>query len=166
MLNRNLLQGNLVRDPEFADSRDDVEIINFTVASTRKYKDKEDTVFMDCTAYGKTAENIGKYFHKGDPILVEGRNSQNNWEDRDGNKRSKKYITVEAFHFVGPIGDKRDSGNNRDRGARRGSGGQNQGRGQGRSRGRENRDDRGDNCRDDRSGGGQGGQDFDDNVPF
>ena len=167
MINLVAFQGNLVRSPEFADTRGDTEIINFTIASSRKYKDKEDTTFVDCTAYGKTAENIGKFFDKGDPIAIAGRLSQNNWEDRDGNKRSKIYITVDVFHFVGPTGDKRDS--NRGGGgrgsSRSGEGRSSGGRGRGNSnRGSGNRG-RSQGQREGNDGRG-GSNDYDDEIPF
>ena len=88
MFNNVCLQGNLVREPEFAETKK-TDILNFTIASSRKYKDKEDVVFMDCTAFGQVAINISKFFSKGSPIGVTGRLTQNSWEDRDGNKRTK-----------------------------------------------------------------------------
>ncbi|KKN66050.1 hypothetical protein LCGC14_0475280 [marine sediment metagenome] len=164
MFNSIQLQGNLVRDTKFADTRGDTDILNFTIASSRKYKDKEDVVFVDCTAYGAVAVNISKFFSKGSPIGVTGRLSLSTWEDKDRNKRSKLYITVEGFHFVGETGkgrDKRDD--NRDRGNSRGGG----------SRGRDDNRDR-DRSRDDNRGqardGGRNSRDGDsryqDEVPF
>jgi len=165
MFNHVVLQGNLVRDVEFADVKGDCEIVNFTVASSRKYKNKEDVTFMDCTAFGQTAENIGKFFSKGSPIGVEGRLSQNNWEDRDGNKRSKIFITVESFHFTGST----DSGNSRDnsrgRGSSRGrsSGSRSRGNSYGGSRDRNN--GRGSGSQGQR-GYGQSREDYQDDIPF
>ncbi len=138
-VNRIVYQGNLVRDVEMADTRDS-DIANFTVANTRKYKQKEDTCFLDCVAYGKTAENVNKYFGKGDPIIVEGRLTQNEWEDRkSGDKRSKIVLTVESFHFAGDTGNKRGDGD-RDRGGRDSGRGHDNDRGRGRDRDRDGRD--------------------------
>lgn len=157
MFNRVVLQGNLVRTPEFADTRGDTDILNFTIASTRKYKQKEETVFVDCTAYGATAENIAKFFDKGDELGIEGRLCLNQWEDRDGNKRSKIYITVDAFHFTKQTGG-REGGNDR-QGSRGGSrqGSRSSGRGQSRQSGRARQGDRNEKQEDNR---------YDDNVPF
>jgi len=115
MVNRIIFQGNLVHDPDVHYSRDKMAIVNITVANTRKYKKKEETAFVDCTVFGKTAETIVKYFTKGKPIIVEGRLALNNWEDNDGNKRSKVYIVVDGFHFAGGGKDdnKSSRGNNR-----------------------------------------------------
>lgn len=130
MFNKVCFQGNMVRNPEYAQTRGDTVIVNFTIASTRKYKRKEETAFVDCTAYGQTADNIAKFFNQGDPIGVEGRLSQNQWTDQGGNKRSKIFITVDGFHFVGPTGDgqggQRGGGN---RGGGQNYGNQNQGHG-------------------------------------
>lgn len=175
-VNRTLLQGNLVRRPEMADTRDS-DICNLTVASTRKYKDKEDTVFMDCVAYGKTAENIYKFFDKGSPIIVEGRLTQNEWEDRKtGDKRSKIILTVEAFHFAGSTdkdGGGRSSGGDRGRGNSRGNDRDRDGRGRDQDRDRGGRDDSRsrDRGRDDRSRGQDHNRDKrddprDDDIPF
>ncbi len=175
MFNTAVFQGNLVRDPEFADTRDSI-IVNFTIASSRKYKDKEDVTFLDCTAYGQTAENVGKFFSKGAPIGVQGRLSQNNWEDQEGNKRTKIYITVDSFHFVGPT-DRQDRGGGHQQGGNNRGGGRDQGnRGQsggrvGNQRGRkrydnEDRNDtgKGQGQREGSQGGGR--NDYEDDVPF
>lgn len=164
MFNSVCFQGNLVRDTEFADTRDS-DIVNFTIASSRKFKDKEEVTYVDCTAYGKTAVNIGKYFKKGSPIGVEGRLSQNNWEDRDGNKRSKIYITVNSFHFTGNTDSNRDSsrGGSRGSGCSDGGGRSREDSRGGSGRGRDNdRGQRGNNSRSD--GGGR--KDYDEKIPF
>lgn len=164
MFNKSLVQGNLVRDPEFAQTNSQTTIVNFTVATSRKYKQKEETAFIDCTAYGQTAENIAKFFTKGDPLGVEGRISQGNWEDQQtGQKRSKLYITVDAFHFVGPTGQ---SGQ---RGGQRGGqgGGQRQKQGRGQNRGQQNQEQgQGGYQQGNQNQGQQGGQPFDEDVEF
>lgn len=171
-LNKVALQGNLCRRPEFADTRGDMAILNFTVAHSRKYKKKEDVSFVDCVAYGKSAENIGKFFDKGDPILVIGRLTMDQWEDRDGGKRSKLKITVEEFHFTGSTGD-RQGGSGGNRGGNQGRGGGRDNRDdQGSDRNYDNRtrnrnDDRGDRGRNERQdGGGRNSNDDSDDVPF
>lgn len=79
----------------------------FTVATNRKWKteageQKEETTFVDIDAYGKTAENIAKYFTKGRCIYVEGRLRLEQWDDKTtGQKRSKLGVVCENFQFVG-----------------------------------------------------------------
>ncbi len=165
-----------MRDPSFADTKDS-DIVNFTIASSRKYKDKEDVTFLDATAYGQTAVNIAKFFKKGNPIGVEGRLSQNNWVDRDDNKRSKIYITVNSFHFTGNTddagggrgrsGDSRRGGSERGDSRSGGNRGRNDERG-GRGGRRDEPAPRDNRERGQRDGSQGGGRDDDgmDDVPF
>lgn len=165
MFNRICIQGNLVRTPEFANTRGDTDILNFTIASTRKYKRKEETVFVDCVAYQQTAENIAKFFDKGDPIGIEGRLCLNQWESREGEKRSKLYISVDAFHFVGQIGG-RDGDN--DRQSSRGGSSRRNARQGGRSGGN-SRDNSNRSSSRTRQGGRNEKQEdsrYDDDIPF
>jgi single-strand DNA-binding protein len=70
-------------------------------------EDREEVTFVDCAAFGKTADNINTYFKKGKPIFVEGRLKYDSWEDKQGGgKRSRLTVVVENFQFVG---DKKDS---------------------------------------------------------
>lgn len=175
MFNSVQFSGNMVRDGEFADTKD-TDILNFAIASSRKYKDKEDVTFLDCTAFGNTAVAIAKFFSKGSPIGVEGRLSQNNWEDREGNKRTKIYITVDAFHFVGPT-DRQDRGGggqqrgSQQRGSQRGNNQGNRGRSGGRGgsgRGHQQDQSRNEQNQGQREGsqGGGGSNDYENEIPF
>jgi single-strand DNA-binding protein len=105
-LNHTVLAGNLTRDPQLRFLANERCVASFGVANSRRYKTaageaKEETLFMDCEAWGQTAEHIGKYFMKGKPIIVEGRLRQDNWTDKESNKpRSKQVLVVDRFHFV------------------------------------------------------------------
>lgn len=105
-LNHTTLAGNLTRDPQLRFLANERCVASFGVANSRRYKTgngetKEETLFMDCEAWGQTAEHIGKHFMKGKPIIVEGRLRQDNWTDKDSGKpRSKAVLVVERFHFV------------------------------------------------------------------
>jgi single-strand DNA-binding protein len=69
---------------------------------TQSGEDREEVTFIDCAAFGKTGEVIGKYFTKGKPIFIEGRIKYDSWEDKQGGgKRSKITVVVENFQFVG-----------------------------------------------------------------
>lgn len=105
-MNRVTLLGNMTRDPEARSTSSGADVCNFGVAHNRKWKAadgsvREEVTFADCEAWGKTAENIAKYLHKGDPILIDGRLRLDKWESKEGEKRSKLVVVVEAFHFVG-----------------------------------------------------------------
>ena len=98
--NKVILGGNLTRDPETRAAGSST-VCNFGLAINRKYKDKEETTFVDCEAWGATGENIARYCTKGRPLLVEGELALDQWTDKDGNKRSKLKVRVYGFQFVG-----------------------------------------------------------------
>lgn len=101
------IAGNMVRDPEMRYTPQGVAVADFTVAVGRKWTDKatgekkETTAFIACTAWRKTAELVGEYLKKGNPVLVEGELAQDNWEDSEtGKKRSKTKVTANKVHFL------------------------------------------------------------------
>ena len=97
--------GNLTRDPELSYLPSQTAVVDFGMAINRKWKSKdgeskEETCFVDCRAFAKTAENINQYVKKGDPFFVEGRLTFDSWTAQDGSKRSKHRVTVENFQFI------------------------------------------------------------------
>lgn len=107
--NKILLMGNLTRDPQLSYTPTNTAVADFGLATNRKWtsKDgtqKEDTCFVDCRAFAKTAENINKYLKKGMPVFIEGRLTFDSWTGQDGQKRSKHRVTVENFRFIGSGG--------------------------------------------------------------
>jgi single-strand DNA-binding protein len=105
--NRVTLIGNLTRDPETRDLPSGTTLCEFGLATTRHYKthsgdDREETCFIDCTAFGKQAEVLQQYVKKGRPLFVEGRLKFDQWDDKNGGgKRSKISVVVENFQFLG-----------------------------------------------------------------
>ncbi len=101
-----ILMGNLTRDPELRSTGTGTSVCRFTIACSRSFKgqdgaQREETAFVDCDAWGRTAETIAKYCQKGRPLLVDGRLKQDKWEDKNtGEKRSKLMVVVENFSFV------------------------------------------------------------------
>ena len=115
--NKILLMGNLTRDPQLSYLPSQTPVVEFGLAVNRKWtgKDgasKEDTCFIDCRAFGKTAETINKYLVKGRPVFVEGRLDFDSWTAQDGTKRSKHRVTVENFQFLGSSQGGSNSGSN------------------------------------------------------
>lgn len=98
--NRIVLLGNLTRTPETRSTQSGTEVTKFGMAVNRKFKDSEDTCFIDLVAFGKVGELITQYCDKGDPLLVEGRLSYSTWEDKDGGKRSKHEVIVENMQLM------------------------------------------------------------------
>ena len=106
-VNKVLLGGNLTKDPVLSNLPGGTSVVDFRLATHRKYTDKdgqkrEETCFVDCNAFGNNATNIHKYFAKGRPILVEGRLKLDTWVNDEGQKRNKIKIVAEKFHFVDP----------------------------------------------------------------
>lgn len=104
-LNHLTIAGNLTRDPQVRVLASGNSVANFGIANSRRFKSgddhREETVFLDCEAWGRTAELLGQYFTKGKPIIVEGRLKQDTWEDRQtGQKRHKILLAVDRVHFV------------------------------------------------------------------
>jgi single-strand DNA-binding protein len=102
-----ILAGNLTRDPETRTTPSGTSVTGFTIAVNRSYKDgqgqnREQTSFIDCSAWGKAGEIIAQYTKKGSALLVSGRMDQRSWEDKDTKqKRSKVEVVVEDFSFLG-----------------------------------------------------------------
>ena len=112
--NRVILMGNLTRDPDLSTLPDQVSVVNLSLAVNRNWvgkdgQSREETCYIDCVAYGKTADVIHEHFSKGLPILVEGRLKLDTWKAKDGSKRSKHMVTVDRFAFVAPKDDAGDT---------------------------------------------------------
>jgi len=103
--NKVFLMGNLTRDVEVRHTSSNMAIGKFGIAVNRRYKtqsgeQREETTFVDCDAFGRTAEVMSQYLHKGKPVFIEGRLKLDQWEGRDGSKQSKLMVVVENFQFV------------------------------------------------------------------
>lgn len=104
MVNHLVFQGRMVVDPVVNDTNSGVKVANFRVAWSEKYKEKETKCFLECKAFAALAEHIGKYFVKGQEIVVEGKLNTEEWE-KDGQKRSKIVLVVASAHFCGKKAD-------------------------------------------------------------
>ena len=105
-INNVILAGHLTRDPEIRFLANENAVANFGIAVNRKFKDKdknlaEEVTFIDCEAWGRTAELIGQYLTKGRPIYLEGRLKLDTWQDKDGQKRTKIKVVVDNVQFIG-----------------------------------------------------------------
>ncbi len=104
--NKVILMGNLTRNPELRQTQSGTSVFGGSVAVNESYTaqdgtKRDNTTFVEVSAFGKTAEIIAKYFRKGDPILVEGRLRQESWTDKQsGQARFKLAVIVERFEFV------------------------------------------------------------------
>lgn len=110
--NRVILIGRLTRDPEKAYTTAAMAYTKFGIAVNNGFGDNKKTVFVDITTWGKTAEFVSTYFTKGKEILVEGRLELDNWTSKEGEKRSKLYVTGEKVSFSGGKGEGSGGGDN------------------------------------------------------
>ncbi|KKK88635.1 hypothetical protein LCGC14_2741180 [marine sediment metagenome] len=103
-LNNCFLTGRLTRDPELTYTQSGYAICNFSLAVNRgKKKDSEEeypAFFFNCFAWGKTGENIQKFFSKGRKILISGSLEHQTWQDEGGSKRSTVKVNVKSFQFM------------------------------------------------------------------
>ena len=99
-----ILLGNLTREPEMRYAPTGTAICSFGMAMNHKYGDKEETCFLDVTAFGKLGELASQYLAKGRQAYVEGRLRLESWE-RDGQKRSKHTVIADTIQFLGSKGE-------------------------------------------------------------
>jgi single-strand DNA-binding protein len=129
--NKVLLMGNITRDIELKHTPSNQAVATIGLAVNRRYKtkegeDREDVTYVDCEAWGRTAEVIHQYFGKGKPIFVEGRLKLDQWEDKEGKKQSRLRVVIEGFEFVegrsgGPSGGGASAGGGGESAPRSGS---------------------------------------------
>ena len=102
-MNKVILIGRLARDPRIKTVGNDNKMVTFTVAAQRNFKNKDgeyDADFINCRAWGKTAELISKYFTKGKMIGLEGSWRHDSWQDA-GEWHNMDYLNVSSFEFIG-----------------------------------------------------------------
>ncbi len=102
-LNKVYLAGNLTRDPELRYLQSGSAVCKLGLAANRRFRTKdgeqrEETLFINVTTWGKTAEYCGENMKKGRPVLVEGRLQANDWEDKTtGQKRTSIEIHAQRI---------------------------------------------------------------------
>ena len=99
--NVNLI-GRLTKDIELRKTNSDIPVCNFTLAVDRPGTNKNNRItdFIDCVAWRGTAENIAKFFHKGDPIGIHGNLQTDEFKDSEGNNRKRIEVCAESFEFM------------------------------------------------------------------
>ncbi|MDK0692449.1 single-stranded DNA-binding protein [Clostridium perfringens] len=91
------LLGRMVKDPNI-NVTSNTTVAKFTLAVNRFKKGEAD--FINCVAFGKTAENIANFFFKGNQIAVKGRIQTGSYDAQDGTKRYTTDVVVEGFDFI------------------------------------------------------------------
>jgi len=119
-INRVVLIGRLVRDPELKYTQNGAAVSNFSIANNRTYavsgEKREQVSYFNCIAWGKGGELIVQYCKKGQRIAVEGRLQQRSWDDQSGNKRQVVEVVVENFQFLTAKGGGAESQDSQDPG--------------------------------------------------
>lgn len=101
-LNKVFIVGNLTKDPELRHTTTGVPVVNFKIASNKKYKDasgnvKEDVCYIGVVAWQKLAESCYEFLKKGSAVLVEGELRSKVKENEDGSK--KNFVEIKAFQI-------------------------------------------------------------------
>lgn len=102
-MNKVILVGRLVRDPEIKNTTTGKAVANFTLAVDRRFKNQDgqkEADFINCQAWGKTAEVLGQYTKKGSRIGVVGRIQVRSYDGNDGVKRWLTEVVVEELEFL------------------------------------------------------------------
>ena len=103
MLNRIILMGRLVADPELKSTQSGISVATFRIAVERNYTpqgQEKQADFISCVAWRQTAEFISKYFAKGRMIALEGSLQSRNYEDKQGQKRTAYEVIVDQAYFA------------------------------------------------------------------
>ena len=105
-LNKVVLIGRLGRDPEIRHSQQGLAVVNFSIATSEQWTDKntgdrqEKTEWHNIVVFGKQAETCEKYLSKGSQIFIEGRLQTRNYE-KEGQTHYRTEIVVSNFQFLG-----------------------------------------------------------------
>ncbi|MGI5893175.1 MAG: single-stranded DNA-binding protein [Candidatus Merdivicinus sp.] len=104
MLNRVILMGRLVADPELRQTTSGISVATFRVAVDRNFQAKGSTEkqadFIPCVAWRQTADFISRYFSKGRMIALEGSLQSRSYEDKTGTKRTAYEVIVDQAYFA------------------------------------------------------------------
>ncbi len=104
-LNRVMIVGNLTRDPDLRATTTGVPVINFRIASNRRFKDnsgewKEDVCYAGVVAWQKLAESCASKLKKGSAVYVEGELRSRSFDNEDGTKRNLLEIRAHHIQFL------------------------------------------------------------------
>jgi single-strand DNA-binding protein len=107
-MNKCVLIGRLTKDIDLRYTQSGTAVAQFTLAVDRQFSKEKETDFINCVAWGKTAENCANYIGKGSLVAVEGRIQVRTYEAKDGGKRWVTEVIAEQVRFLDRRGS--DSG--------------------------------------------------------
>lgn len=111
MINRVVLTGRFTKKPELTQTKSGVSVSQFTLAVDRRFSKNNEADYIRCVAWRKTAENIIKYFDKGDLIGVDGSLQTRRYDDKDGKRVFVTEMIVNQFSFLTSKKDRGAVGN-------------------------------------------------------
>lgn len=105
-INSVAISGNITRDPDSRVTTSGTNVLKFSVAVNERRKSKDGewedyASFIDCVMFGRRAEAISRYIHKGTKVSVQGKLSQDRWKDKStGESRSKIQVMVDEIELM------------------------------------------------------------------
>ncbi len=111
-LNKVILGGRLIADPELKQTNSGIPVCSFTIAVNRRFVKQNEggaqqptADFIRCTAWRQQAEFLSRYFHKGSSICVIGQIQTRSWDDQNGQKQYATDIVCDEINFVDSKGE-------------------------------------------------------------
>ena len=104
-INYVIIAGNLTKDPIYRTTTNNTPVVNFSIASNRKFKDsnnswQEDVCYVGVVAWNKLAESCKDRLKKGSAVLIDGELQSRTWKNDDGNSRSIVEIKARRIQFL------------------------------------------------------------------
>ncbi len=115
-MNKIMIIGNLGRDPELNYTPSGTAVTKFSVADSRRWRDKqsgeqrEETTWFNVVAWNQLAETCNQYLHKGSKVFIEGRMTSRKYTDKDGNERTAWDVTALDMQMLDPKGQGQGQG--------------------------------------------------------
>lgn len=103
MLNKIVLMGRLVADPELRQTPSNISVVQFRIAVDRNFTSngERQADFITIVAWRQTADFVARYFKKGQMIAIEGSLQSRNYTDQQNNKRTAYEVLADRVHFCG-----------------------------------------------------------------
>src|SRR4030065_2693896 len=104
-LNSVIVAGNLTKDPVYRQTSNNTPVVNFAIASNRKYRDgsnqwQEDVCYVGVVAWNRLADSCRERLRKGSAVLVDGELKSRRWKSDDGHNRSIVEIKARRIQFL------------------------------------------------------------------
>ncbi len=115
-LNKVILGGRMVADPELKQTQSGVPVVSFRIAVNRRFQSKDaqgqsQADFIDIVAWRQQAEFVSRYFRRGSSICVVGSIQTRSWTDQQGQKRYATEVVADEINFVDAKGEGGGYGN-------------------------------------------------------